>query len=63
MLGGKVTVTLPSGVKGKISIPPLSQVGDRQRVNDIDIEFILAEKEELNEFQKDALEALKDVGL
>jgi hypothetical protein len=32
-------------------------------VNDIDIEFILAEKEELNEFQKDALEALKDVGL
>jgi hypothetical protein len=63
MLGGKVSVTLPSGVKGKISIPPLSQVGDRQRVKDIDIEFILAEKEDLNEFQKDALAALKDVGL
>ena len=63
VLGGKVTVTLPSGVKGKITIPPLSQVGDRQRVKDLDIEFILREIENLNDSQKDALEALKDVGL
>ncbi|MDP6869517.1 MAG: DnaJ domain-containing protein [Candidatus Poseidoniaceae archaeon] len=63
MLGGKVTVTLPSGVKGKITIPPLSQVGDRQRVKDIDIEFILIENEGLDEFQEDALKALNDVGL
>lgn len=62
-LGGKVTVTLPSGVKGKITVPPLSQVGDRQRVKDIDIEFILAELDDLNESQKAALEALKGVGL
>ncbi|MGY8745492.1 MAG: DnaJ domain-containing protein [Candidatus Poseidoniales archaeon] len=62
-LGGKVTVTLPSGVKGKITVPPLSQVGDRQRVKDIDIEFILAELDDLDESQKDALEALKGVGL
>ena len=63
MLGGKVDIKLPSGVKGRITIPPLSQVGDRQRVKDIDIEFTLVEQDELNEYQKDALEGLKDVGL
>ena len=62
VLGGKVTVTLPDGVKGKITIPPLSQVGDRQRVKDIDIEFTLAEIEELNESQTDAIQALRDDG-
>lgn len=63
MLGGKVTVTLPTGIKGKISIPPLSQVGDRQRVKNIDIEFILSEIETLDEAQKEILEALKEKGL
>jgi hypothetical protein len=58
-----VTVTLPSGVKGKITIPPLSQVGDRQRVKDIDLELVLAEIEELNESQTDAIQALRDSGL
>ena len=63
VLGGKVTVTLPDGVKGKITIPPLSQVGDRQRVKNIDIEFILAEIEKLDESQKDAIRQLRDLGL
>ena len=63
VLGGKVSVTLPDGVKGKITIPPLSQVGDRQRVKDIDIEFTLAEIEELNESQTDAIQALRNAGL
>lgn len=63
LLGGKVTVTLPSGVKGKITIPPLSQVGDRQRIKDIDLEFVLSDTPELNQSQKDALNKLKDVGL
>ena len=63
MLGGKVTVTLPTGVKGKISVPPLSQVGDRQRVKNIDIEFILSEIESLDESQKEILESLKERGL
>ena len=58
-----MTVTLPSGVKGKITIPPLSQVGDRQRVKDIDLELVLAEIEELNESQTDAIQALRDSGL
>ena len=63
LLGGKVTVTLPSGVKGKITIPPLSQVGDRQRIKDIDLELVLAEIEELNDSQLDAIQALRDAGL
>ncbi|RJV00019.1 MAG: J domain-containing protein [Candidatus Poseidoniales archaeon] len=63
VLGGKVTVKLPSGVKGKITIPPLSQVGDRQRVKDIDLEFVLAEVEELSQSQEDAIQALRDAGL
>ena len=63
ILGGKVTVTLPDGVKGKITIPPLSQVGDRQRVKNIDIEFILAEIEKLDESQSDAIRQLRDLGL
>jgi len=63
MLGGKVTVTLPTGIKGKISIPPLSQVGDRQRVKNIDIEFTLSEIEILDESQKEILESLKEKGL
>ena len=63
LLGGKVTVTLPDGVKGKITIPPLSQVGDRQRIKDIDLELVLTEIEELDDNQKDAIRALNDVGL
>ena len=63
MLGGKVTVTLPTGVKGKISVPPLSQVGDRQRVKDIDIEFVLSEVDTLNDDQKEVLQSLKENGL
>jgi len=63
MLGGKVDVTLPSGLKGRITIPPLSQVGDRQRVKDVDIEFVLKEILELDKSQQDALSKLKDSGL
>ena len=63
VLGGKVTVTLPSGVKGKITIPPLSQVGDRQRVKDLDIEFILDEPESLTAEQIEVLKSLQNAGL
>jgi len=63
LLGGKVTVTLPTGVKGKITIPPLTQVGDRQRVKEIDLEFVLAEAEELSDSQIKAVESLRDSGL
>ena len=58
-----MTVTLPSGVKGKITIPPLSQVGDRQRIKDIDLELVLAEIEELDDNQIRAIESLRDIGL
>jgi len=63
ILGGKVTITLPSGVKGKITIPPFSQVGDRQRVKDIDLEFTLPDIEKLSEVQTNALEDLRNAGL
>ncbi len=63
ILGGKVTVTLPSGVKGKITVPPFSQVGDRQRIKDVDLEFVLVDITELDEFQTDAIESLRELGL
>jgi len=63
ILGGKVTITLPSGVKGKITIPPFSQVGDRQRVKDIDLEFTLPDIEKLSEVQTNALEDLRNAEL
>ncbi|MEL0100857.1 MAG: DnaJ domain-containing protein [Euryarchaeota archaeon] len=63
ILGGKVTVTLPSGVKGMITIPPFSQVGDRQRVKDIDLEFTLPDIDKLSKAQTDALEDLRNVEL
>jgi DnaJ-class molecular chaperone len=63
MLGGKTEVTLPDGVKGRITIPPLSQIGDRQRVKDIDLEFVLDDSENLSKAQIAALNKLANVGL
>ena len=63
MLGGKTEITLPDGVKGRITIPPLSQIGDRQRVKGVDLEFVLDENEKLTKAQIAALKKLSDVGL
>tara|TARA_B100001996_G_scaffold380693_1_gene368594 strand:+ start:3505 stop:4425 length:921 start_codon:yes stop_codon:yes gene_type:complete len=70
MLGGKVKVTLPSGKEGLLKIAPNSQIGDRRRMSkagyldgDLDLEFTIAEFDELNEQQKDALEQLRESGL
>ncbi len=63
MLGGKTGITLPDGVKGRITIPPLSQTGDRQRVKGIDLEFVLEDSEKLTKTQITALKKLADVGL
>ena len=63
MLGGKTEITLPDGVKGRITIPPLSQIGDRQRVKGIDLEFMLEDGEKLSKAQITALKKLSDVGL
>ena len=70
MLGGKVSVRLPSGKVGKLSVDPLTQVGDRRRMTasgynggDLTLEFTLAEAEALTEDQRKALDDLQKAGL
>ena len=63
MLGGKTEITLPDGIKGRITIPSLSQIGDRQRVKGVDLEFVLEDGEKLSKMQIAALKKLADVGL
>ena len=70
MLGGKVSVKLLSGKTGNLSVPALTQVGDRRRMakagyngGDLTLEFVLAEPEELTEAQQKALKELGSSGL
>jgi DnaJ-class molecular chaperone len=70
MLGGKVSVKLPSGKVGKLSVDPMTQVGDRRRMakagyngGDLTLEFVLADTEELTDEQRQALQTLQDSGL
>jgi DnaJ-class molecular chaperone len=70
MLGGKVSVKLLSGKTGKLSVDPLTQVGDRRRMGkagynggDLTLEFVLEEPEELTEEQRKALKDLGSTGL
>jgi len=70
MLGGKADVRLPSGKLGKLTIQPLSQIGDRRRMagagyngGDLTLEFVLNEIETLSEQQRSVLESLGHVGL
>ena len=70
MLGGKVSVRLPSGKVGKLSVDPMTQVGDRRRMaeagyngGDLTLEFTLADVDDLTEAQKEALKGLNHSGL
>ncbi|MEC7508569.1 MAG: DnaJ domain-containing protein, partial [Candidatus Thermoplasmatota archaeon] len=70
MLGGKVSVKLLSGKTGKLSVDPMTQVGDRRRMakagyngGDLTLEFVLAEPETLTDAQRQALEDLGSAGL
>jgi DnaJ-class molecular chaperone len=70
MLGGKVSVKLLSGKTGKLSVDPLTQVGDRRRMGKagynggaLTLEFVLEEPEELTEEQRKALKDLGSTGL
>ena len=63
MLGGKTEITLPDGMKGRITIPPLSRIGDRQRIKGVDLEFVIEDSEKLSKAQIAALKKLADVGL
>ena len=70
MLGGKVSVRLPSGKVGKLSVDPMTQVGDRRRMaeagyngGDLTLEFTLADVDDLTEAQQEALKGLNHSGL
>jgi len=72
MLGGKVSVRLPSGKVGNLTVPASTQVGDRRRMakagyngGDLTLEFTLADTDAdgLTDAQKAALQALHAAGL
>ena len=70
MLGGKVSVRLPSGKVGKLSVAPFTQIGDRRRMaasgyngGDLTLEFALAETDSVTDEQRRALDDLQKSGL
>lgn len=70
VMGGKVSVRLPSGKVGNLSVAAHTEVGDRRRMSgagynggDLNLEFSLTPVEELTKEQQAALEALRDAGL
>jgi len=69
-LGGKVSVRLPSGKVGNLTVPPATEPGDRRRMakagylgGDLTLEFSLAPTGELSPEQRTALETMRDLGL
>jgi len=70
MLGGKVSVRLPSGKVGKLAVAPFTQIGDRRRMaasgyngGDLTLEFTLAETDSVTDEQRRALDDLQKSGL
>ena len=70
LLGGKVRISTPAGKRVQIEVQEGTRIGDRRRLQGhghsggpLDIEFTLAEADELTSEQKKALERLRDSGL
>ena len=63
ILGGKVNVQLPNGMKARVTIPENSLIGDRFRIKEYDIELGLLPNETLTDEQKSLLEKLRIAGL
>jgi len=70
LLGGKVRIRTPAGKRVQIEVPEGTRIGDRRRLQGhghsggpLDVEFTLAEPDELSKSQRDALESLRDSGL
>ena len=70
LLGGKVRISTPAGKRVQIEVQEGTRIGDRRRLQGhghsggpLDIEFTLAEADELTSEQKEALETLRDSGL
>ena len=70
MLGGSVRIHTPAGSIVEVKVPPVSRIGDRRRLpnqgfggGDLDIEFTLAEGDDLTDEQQAALDELRRSGL
>jgi len=70
MLGGEVRVATAAGKTVAVKVAAETRIGDRKRLPkmgyagaDLDIEFILDEPENLTPSQREALEALREVGM
>ena len=70
MLGGAVRIRTPAGKRVQIEVAEGTRIGDRRRLaghghdgGPLDIEFILAEPEQVSKKQKEALDRLRDSGL
>ncbi len=70
MLGGSVRIHTPAGSIVEVKVPPASRIGDRRRLpnqgfggGDLDIEFTLAEGDDLTDEQQAALDELRRSGL
>ena len=70
MLGGTVRILTPVGKRVQIEVAEGTRIGDRRRLvghghdgGPLDIEFILAEPEQVNKKQKEALDRRRDSGL
>ncbi len=70
MLGGSVRIHTPAGSIVEVKVTPASRIGDRRRLpnqgfggGDLDIEFTLAEGDDLTDEQQAALDELRRSGL
>jgi len=70
MLGGSVRIHTPAGSIVEVKVPAASRMGDRRRLvkqgyggGDLDIEFTLAEGDDLTKEQQAALDELRRSGL
>ncbi|MEE3200711.1 MAG: hypothetical protein VX224_01430, partial [Candidatus Thermoplasmatota archaeon] len=70
MLGGAVRIRTPAGKRVQIEVAEGTRIGDRRRLaghghdgGPLDIEFTLAEPEQVSKKQKEALDRLRDSGL
>lgn len=70
MLGGKIRICTPAGKRVQIDVAGGTRIGDRRRLaghghdgGPLDIEFVLAEPEQVSEEQREALDKLRESGL
>tara|TARA_B100000029_G_scaffold1049_1_gene1213 strand:+ start:2160 stop:3182 length:1023 start_codon:yes stop_codon:yes gene_type:complete len=70
MLGGKIRIRTPAGKRVQLEVANGTRIGDRRRLaghghdgGPLDIEFVLAEPEQVSDEQHEALDKLRESGL